>query len=93
MRWGFFYAMEISFKSATETDLNTCVEMMEAFNAIDHYPFNRAESEKNFHEFISSPVLGRFWLLQADEGIIGYLILTFGYSFEYGGRDAFIDEF
>ena len=67
--------------------------MMEAFYSIDNYPFNRAESEKNFHEFISNPALGRFWLLHADIEIIGYLILAFGYSFEYGGRDAFIDDF
>ena len=26
-------------------------------------------------------------------GRAGYLILTFGFSLEYGGRDAFIDEF
>ena len=36
----------------------------------------------------------RAWLLRAKaEGpIIGYVLLTLGFSIEYGGRDAFIDE-
>jgi ribosomal protein S18 acetylase RimI-like enzyme len=36
--------------------------------------------------------MGRVWLIQYQSQAIGYVILTFGYSLEYGGRDAFIDE-
>ncbi len=30
--------------------------------------------------------------METDDAVIGYLALTVGYSFEYHGRDAFIDE-
>ena len=36
---------------------------------------------------------GRVWLIVEREEIIGYVVLTFGFSLEYGGRDAIIDEF
>ena len=34
----------------------------------------------------------RAWLIQADGRDAGYMVVTFGYSMEYGGRDAFIDD-
>jgi ribosomal protein S18 acetylase RimI-like enzyme len=36
--------------------------------------------------------LGCLWLIQAPRPI-GYIVLTLGYSLEFQGRDAFIDEF
>lgn len=41
--------------------------------------------------FLATPSLGRMWVA-CDGGVVGYLALTFGYSFEFGGRDAFVDE-
>ena len=32
------------------------------------------------------------WLIKAGDEAIGYVALTLGYSLEYHGRDAFIDE-
>jgi GNAT superfamily N-acetyltransferase len=32
-------------------------------------------------------------LIQSNDQVIGYIVLTFGFSLEYRGRDAFIDEF
>lgn len=32
-------------------------------------------------------------LIQQDNQAVGYIVLTFGYSLEYRGRDAMIDEF
>lgn len=36
--------------------------------------------------------LGRVWLICTAGTAIGYMVLTLGFSLEYGGRDAFIDE-
>jgi ribosomal protein S18 acetylase RimI-like enzyme len=32
------------------------------------------------------------WLINNGDETIGYVVLTLGYSLEYHGRDAFIDE-
>jgi ribosomal protein S18 acetylase RimI-like enzyme len=37
--------------------------------------------------------LGAVLLIIDDEKVVGYLVLALGYSLEFGGRDAFIDEF
>jgi GNAT superfamily N-acetyltransferase len=44
-------------------------------------------------ELINYSKYGNVFIIKSGLEIIGYLILTFGYSIEYGGRDAFIDEF
>lgn len=37
--------------------------------------------------------LGRVWLIRWRGDWIGYVAVCFGYSIEFAGRDAFIDEF
>ena len=43
-------------------------------------------------KFLMSPDLGQAWVFFEEEIPVGYIVLTFGYSFEYHGRDSFIDE-
>ncbi|MEO1654479.1 MAG: GNAT family N-acetyltransferase, partial [Bacteroidota bacterium] len=49
--------------------------------------------EKNLLEFTANESLGRLYLIRLESQNIGYIVLSFGFSFEYKGRDAFIDEF
>jgi len=73
-------------------DAPSILEMMASFFAIDDYPFDRNVTNDNLLHFLSTPSLGRIWLIQQDDVIVGYIVLAFGFSFEYLGRDAFIDE-
>lgn len=66
--------------------------MMHDFYAIDNYPIDIEVSKKLFQEFIYDEKLGKVWLIYIDEIIVGYVILTFVFSFEYKGRIAFLDE-
>jgi ribosomal protein S18 acetylase RimI-like enzyme len=43
-------------------------------------------------EFLAEPSLGKAWIFSDGATIAGYIVLTLGYSFEYHGRDAFVDE-
>lgn len=85
--------MKLSFRTSKESDIPVILEMMQGFYALDDYPFNAVAAKENLIEFIRNADLGRLFLLINSESIIGYITLTFGYSFVYGGRDAFIDEF
>ena len=42
---------------------------------------------------LRDPGLGRAWLILDGAGAVGYVVLCFGYSLEWLGRDAFVDEF
>ncbi len=84
--------MNIDFKIAREEDIREILIMMEQFYAIDNYPFDKEKTHGNLLAFIADPNLGRAWVITSDDFIIGYIVLAYGYSFERGGRDAFIDE-
>jgi len=84
--------MTASFKPFETSDAPAVIAMMEDFYAIDDYPMEAAVSKGLFFEFIENEVLGRGWVMLADGQTVGYVILTFVFSFEYAGRIAFLDE-
>jgi len=54
--------------------------------------FDEAAARAALGLFLQEPRLGRVWLLGEHEVTVGYVVLTMGFSFEFRGRDAFIDE-
>src|SRR5512133_1162383 len=84
--------METYFRPATVEDIPGLLLMMETFYAIDCYPFNRDKTENNLTDFMGSEDLGRLWMIELEDMNIGYCALTFGFSFEFGGRIALLDE-
>ena len=66
--------------------------MMQDFYAIDNYPIDIEVSKKLFQEFITDENLGKAWLIYSENELVGYVIVTFVFSFEYGGKIAFLDE-
>ena len=82
----------IEFKPLVAPNIETIVSMMQEFYAIDGYPISIDVSKALFQEFISNENLGKAWLIFSDNEIVGYIILTFVFSFEYQGRIAFLDE-
>ena len=82
----------IEFKHITTADIETIVSLMQEFYAIDNYPIKSDVCKALFKEFISNKNLGKAWLIVSDNEIVGYLILTFVFSFEYQGKIAFLDE-
>ena len=82
----------IQFKPLAISDIETIVSMMQEFYAIDNYPIDIEVSKALFQEFISNENLGKSWLIVSDTEIVGYIILTFVFSFEYQGKIAFLDE-
>ena len=41
---------------------------------------------------LGDPRLGRLFAIDDDGSVVGYLVLTFGFSLEFGGRNAVVDE-
>jgi ribosomal protein S18 acetylase RimI-like enzyme len=84
--------MELQFRIAKDTDVNTILPFMRQFYAIDQYPFDELIARTALTDLVRDPALGRVWLVYNRDKAVGYLVITFGYSLEYHGRDAFIDE-
>src|SRR6202142_1154977 len=56
------------------------------------YFFDELVVREVLRKFLANPGLGQAWIFVDGETAAGYIVLTFGYSFEYHGRDSFIDE-
>ena len=81
-----------TFKPLEIVDIEIITQMMQDFYAIDNYPMDIEVAKTLFQEFISNEHLGKSWLIYSENEIVGYIILTFIFSFEYGGKIAFLDE-
>jgi ribosomal protein S18 acetylase RimI-like enzyme len=84
--------MDPRLRAATLGDCPLLVTLMSEFYAESGYPLNRRRAEGAFSELLADQGLGQVWLIQAQPGPVGYVVLTLGYSMEYGGRDAFVDD-
>jgi diamine N-acetyltransferase len=85
--------LQINFKSPETNDIEVLLNFIKKFYAIDgNIPFNAVVARQALTQLLSDESMGRVWLIQHQNQAIGYVILTLGYSLEYGGRDAFIDE-
>jgi ribosomal protein S18 acetylase RimI-like enzyme len=84
--------VEIRFVRAEVSDLADLLAMMRAFYAIDAYPFDEGIARSAASRLIGDPALGGIWLIHSAGRLAGYVVLTLGYSLEFHGRDAFVDE-
>jgi GNAT superfamily N-acetyltransferase len=64
--------------------------MMERFYAEMRLDFVRERARAALEDLHS---FGGWWFLTRDGATIGYFVLTLGYSLEFGGRFALLDEF
>lgn len=65
--------------------------MMEEFYAGERLPWDPAVARSCLERMWGDPRYGRVFMASAGEPV-GYGILAFGFSLEYGGVDAFVDE-
>jgi len=83
----------VSFRLTDPEDIEILLNFIKNFYGLSSYPFDEDKVRESVANLINNNNLGRIWIIEYDSKAIGYIILTFGYSIEYKGRDAFIDEF
>jgi diamine N-acetyltransferase len=66
--------------------------MVKDFWALEQIPFSSEAVLKVWHKAWAQPEFVRAWLLEFESEVVGYVVLTFGFSLEYGGLDAYVDE-
>jgi ribosomal protein S18 acetylase RimI-like enzyme len=77
---------------AGKDDLEQIISMLVDFYAEEGYPVDRAEISRVLSRLIEDRELGRLWLVVDAGAVVGYVAICFGYSLEYHGRDAFVDD-
>jgi GNAT superfamily N-acetyltransferase len=84
--------VEATFTSAAASDADLLVPLLREFYAYDHIAFDEPEARRALAQLLGDARLGRVYLIRVADELIGYFVLTFGFSLEFKGRDAFVDE-
>lgn len=85
--------MSVRFEAAVLDDLESLVGLVREYYQYDGHRFVESKARDALAGLLLDGELGRVWVFCDGSQAVGYLALAFGYSIEYGGRDAFVDEF
>jgi ribosomal protein S18 acetylase RimI-like enzyme len=85
--------MTAEIKIASIEDLEILLPLVRAFHEFEDLQIPEDQRKSSLTELSSNPDLGGIWLIYDDNQVVGYIILCTGYSIEFSGKDAFIDEF
>lgn len=83
---------ELMVRAARREDAGALLACARAFHAEDEHPLDRSGEAALVALADPASPHGRIFVLEQDGAIVGYVALCFGFSIEYGGRDAFIDD-
>jgi ribosomal protein S18 acetylase RimI-like enzyme len=84
--------MDPTFRQATPADLEAVHALRRAFYQETNSAWDDAGGRRALEQLLEQPEHGEVWILESLFGPLGFLVLTFGYSLEFLGQDAFIDE-
>ena len=86
---------ESYLQAVTREDLELLVRMMRQLQADDPWScaFEDEKARAAAEGLLLDPSAGRIWLICLEERPLGYIVLSFDYSLEYGGKCAWVDEF
>ena len=84
--------MTVAFRAARPDDLDAIHALRRAFYAEDGSPWDEAPARLALGALLVDECAGRVWVAEDREMVVGYVALAFGFSLEFHGRDAFVDE-
>ena len=84
--------MKPVFTVADASDAELLIELMREFYACEHLEFDERAARVALEQILDDRRFGVIHVIRVDGAAAGYLVLTFGFSLEFGGRDALVDE-
>ena len=83
--------MDVIFEIVHEADADALLAMARAFHNEAGHPLDPM-GEAAVVQIARGEPFARAWILSHGRTALGYVVITLGYSIEYGGRDGFIDD-
>jgi ribosomal protein S18 acetylase RimI-like enzyme len=84
--------METVFKLASAANIEILIALMQELYAHERLTFEEQAARSALQLILGNDSYGQIHLIYANKAIAGYLVVTFGFSLEFRGRDAFVDE-
>jgi ribosomal protein S18 acetylase RimI-like enzyme len=85
--------MNMNYRVAQLADVPAILPLMQAYYLHDRLPFDAPHIRGGLETLLQNPALGRVWIFESAGRAVGYLALTFGFTLEAAGREAYVDEF
>ena len=85
--------MEPRLRNAHTRDVPALVALMAEFYGEADYPLPRDAAARAFTSLLGDPARGLVWILEIEAEAMGYLVLSLGFSMEYGGLRGWVDDF
>ena len=80
------------FRRAAPRDLGAILALQREYYSGAKYPFDEPVARAALRTLLRRRSVGAVWLAEDGDGPFAYVVLTAGYSLEYHGPDAFVDE-
>jgi ribosomal protein S18 acetylase RimI-like enzyme len=84
---------DITLELAGPSQLDELLPLVSAYHAFEEVESSWEQRRSSVANLLLDKFLGEAWLVRKRGGLIGYIAICYSYSIEFGGRDAFIDEF
>ncbi|MDJ0779174.1 MAG: GNAT family N-acetyltransferase [Gammaproteobacteria bacterium] len=85
--------MKVELRVMDATTLPLVLPLIADYHAFESLDSSAAEREAAARQLLDNPDIGGIWLVYCDEKLAGYIALCRGFSIEFNGFDAFVDEF
>jgi len=85
--------MESIIRIAENHDLKQLLPLVMQYHEFEGIQQSLSVCEKSLAPLLATQQFGYILILEQKNRLIGYIAVCFGYSIEFAGRDAFIDEF
>ena len=83
---------DISLEIAGPSQLGDLLPLVAAYHHFEQISLSADIRKKSVERLLNDGTLGEIWLIMKTDLVIGYIVVCFGYSIEFGGREVFIDE-
>lgn len=85
---------EVSFRPVVPSDIEVLLRLMRGLQEDDAWsvPFRDEQVRETLHELLANPSAGVAFLILHGDRCAGYFVLSFDFSLEFGGKNAWIDE-
>ena len=80
------------FRRSTVDDLDALVELGREYCEADGHVFDRTTVRAGFSGVVDDDTYGVVLVAEVDGAVIGYAVVSWGWSIEIGGLDVVLDE-
>lgn len=85
--------LNVRVQLAVENDLAALLPFVRAYHEFEGFHLKAKVRDDAVRKLLSDRSHGGIWLIYGNLELVGYIVLCVGFSLEFAGLDAFVDEF